>query len=680
MAKAPAKKNHQKPPPGAKAERLEALEQLIRRYQDSYYNGEAEISDEEFDRLWDELKALDGEHPLLKQVGASGVDGFPKARHLIPMGSQDKAANPEEFRAWARKMQAAGAQSFVAQYKLDGASLELQYEQGALKRALTRGDGTVGDVITRNARRMIGVIPRLDLPFTGGVRGEVVMTRAVWEEKYQDKANCRNAANGIMRRKDGAGCEDLRLITYDAAAAGDDGYFTDEIEKIAWLGQRGFEVAVYREIQDPEEIITYRAGVSELRKGLPFDIDGLVVKHRTTDMEDLRRPRPERQIAFKFELETAVSVLRAVEWSESGATYTPIGVVDPVRLAGTTVQRANLNNPDMIRDMGLRIGSVVLVVKRGEIIPKIEGLAPAGAVPPGGAQGPAEIRDIEFPQTCGSCGSPLEDGGSRLLCPNVNCPKRLLHRIEKWVAVLDIRELGEKLIRQLFDKERVRHIQDLYTITPEELMEFERMGELSAAKVARHIQKKRELPLAAFIAGFDFEGVGETIMEKVVRAGFNTLEKLRAAPVEDLAEVYGLGDITARAIAEGLRETAESMDAVLASGIIAIAPPPSGAVQPLLGCSFCFTGELASMKRNHAEEQVKAMGGSVKSSVGKALSFLVTNDPASSSSKNKKAQSLGIPVIHEDAFLKLLSDPSILEKLKTGDFQADDPQAQGELF
>jgi DNA ligase (NAD+) len=631
--------------------RAEALERLIKVYQDSYYNGEAEISDGEFDALWDELKTLRPDSPVLQRVGADDTDGFPKSRHLIPMGSQEKAANPGEFRAWAAKM---APPSFVVQFKLDGASLELQYEKGKLQRAITRGDGVIGDEITRNARLMSGVVADLDVPFSGGVRGEVVMPHDVWQEKYADKANCRNAANGLMRRKDGLGCEDLSLITYDAAAAGDDSYFTDELSKIAWLQDRGFAVTETREFPGAEEVIAYRAEVAEGRKSFSVDIDGLVVKDPRTDMTDLRRVRPERQIAFKFDLEVAVSVLREVLWSESGATYTPIGVVDPVRIAGTTVQRANLNNPDMIRSLGLKIGSPVLVVKRGEIIPKIEGLAPA--LPPG-VDPPVE-QDISFPVKCGTCNSDLVDGGTRLFCPNPECPKRRLHRLEKWVSVLDIRELGEKLINQIYDKGRVRQLGDLYTLSEAELAEFERMGELSAAKVVRYIRTKRQLSLAAFVAGFDFEGVGETIMDKVAAAGFDTLEKLRAATVEELAAVYGLGEITAKAIVDGLVETRDEMDGVLSGGIISISPPPKSEEQPLRGYSFCFTGELTSMKRNQAEEKVKALGGSSKSSVVKDLSFLVTNDPESGSAKNAKALKLGIPILGEDSFLALLADPS----------------------
>jgi DNA ligase (NAD+) len=629
--------------------RTAMLEELITGYQASYYNGEADISDAEFDLLWDELKQLNPNSAVITKIGADDADGFPKAPHLIPMGSQDKAANHEDFLSWIEKVSPVSV--FVAQYKLDGASLELQYENGNLTQALTRGDGVIGDNITRNARRMSGVLAELDVPFTGGIRGEVLMKRDVWKAKYAAKANCRNAANGVMRRKDGEGCEDLTLVTYDAAATDNDSFFSDESLKIAWLKERGFFVTENKEFSSAEEIIAYRNEVAALREKLDINIDGIVVKDKETSMADLRRARPERQIAFKFELEVAYSVLLDVEWSEAGATYTPVGVINPVRIAETTVQRASLSNPATIQALGLRIGSVVSVVKRGEIIPKIEGLAPPDMYP-----APQDLRDVVFPTTCATCGAELVNAGTRLFCPNADCSKRLLHRLQKWIAVLDIRELGDKLTRQLFDKGRVRYIRDLYTLDAKELETFDRMGALSAAKVVRHIRTRRVISLSAFVAGFDFDGVAETIMEKAVTAGFDTLEKLRAAT--DLTVVYGLGEVTAKTIAEGLIASADEMDAVLANGFISIAAPPAEGELPLKGVSFCFTGELTVMKRNAAEEKVKLLGGMVKGSVVKDLSYLVTNDPESGSSKNKKAQSLGVPIIDETAFLAILANPA----------------------
>lgn len=642
------------------AKRVKALERLIEKYQASYYNGEAEISDAEFDLLWDELRSLDPHNAVLSKVGADYADGFPKVKHLIPMGSQDKASNPEDFSAWADKVQKNGDfGGFLVQYKLDGASLELQYEKGNLAKAVTRGDGTIGDDITPNARRMRGAVETLTVNFTGGVRGEVIMTNKVWQKKYRDKANCRNAANGLMRRKDGNGSEDLDIITYDVSKTSDDGFFSSETEKMSWLKEQGFTVVPFVEFSGADAVIAYREEIAAKRDKLPYDIDGLVVKDKTTDPADLRRTRPERQIAFKFEPECAYSILREVQWSESGATYTPIGIIDPVRLAGTTVQRANLNNPDMIRAMGLKIGSAVSVVKRGEIIPKIEGLAPPEALK-------AEKQsEIVFPAVCGSCGTALRDEGTRLFCPNMDCPKRLHHRLEKWVSVLDIRELGDKLLRQLFDSGRVKNISDLYTLTEEELAGYERMGELSAAKVIRHIRSRRELPLQVFIAGLDLENVGELIMERAVLAGFDTLSKLKTALPSDLAGIWGIGTITAETIVKGTAELADEINRILALGFVSIAAPPKKEALPLQGKSFCFTGELKTLKRSAAEEKVKALGASVKSTVTKDLSYLVTNDAGSGSSKNKKAAEWGISIIDEEAFLALLSlsnNPSLETK------------------
>ncbi|MDR1231442.1 MAG: NAD-dependent DNA ligase LigA [Spirochaetaceae bacterium] len=619
-------------------DRIEELEKLVKYHQDIYYNGEAEITDAEFDALWDKLRALAPDSPLLKKVGKDTVDGFPKVRHIIPMGSLDKAANEAEFLEWAEKMKPA---SFLVQHKLDGASLELQYEKGRLVRAVTRGDGITGDEITANAEKMRGVVAKVEPGFSGGIRGEVVMLRSVWRKKYPNKANCRNAANGLMRRKDGGGCENLTVITYDVSAK-DGKMFAKEIEKIDWLQKQKFQTVPVREFKTADEVVKFREKEAKKRDSLPYDIDGLVVKDPVTDLDDLKKPRPEKQIAFKFVLAEAVSTLKSVEWSETGATYTPIGIVDPVRLAGTTVQRANLNNPAMICGMGLKIGSRVVIVKRGEIIPKIERLAEENSL---------LTEEITVPETCGICGSALVNEGTRLYCPNANCPKRLLHRLQKWITVLDILELGDKLICQLFEKRRVIHIPDLYTLEPEELALYDRMGELTAEKVVRNIRAKHTVTLTAFIAGFDFEGIGEILMDMVADAGYDTLDKLRAAGTEELAAVRSIGEDRAQTIKDGLAQTAAEMDEVL-KYITISAPRPTGL--PLEGVSFCFTGELRTMKRQAAEAKVKELGGTAKSVVVKGLSYLVTNTPESGSSKNKKARELGIPIINEAAFSQML--------------------------
>lgn len=632
--------------------RISELATLIKKYQDSYYNGEGEISDAEFDALWDELKSLDPTNPVLLRVGADSGN-FTKRAHIMPMGSQEKAANPEQFLAWTKNH---AYEEYLVEYKLDGASLELQYVHGELQHAVTRGDGSVGDDITANARKMQGVQAALfdangiKIDFTGGIRGEVIMTHTVHKALYADKANCRNAANGLMKRKDGTGSENLCLMTYDALATGGENPFSDEEEKIRWLTSLGFKTSPLKICKSAQDVIDYRAEVMETRKTLDYDIDGLVIKERAINLEDASRVRPDRQIAFKFSLEEAVTVLREVEWSESGATYTPVAIFDEVQLNGTTVQRASLANPDTIRKLGAKIGSHVVVVKRGEIIPKIEQVLPEEAG--------ESTSAIPFPTTCAVCGTKLVDDGTRLFCPNKNCEKRILHQLLKWVGVIDIRDLGETLITSLFKNGRVRSISDLYTLSAEELKPYflneetvDKKDSLGAQKVYDSIQAHRNVSLSAFIAGFDIEGIGETMVQKLVDAGLNTLEQLLSAPAEKIASVYGFADITARVLVSGLSENADEMRSLSASTIHL---EEGGATGSLAGKSFCFTGELRTMKRADAEALVKKSGGSCKSSVTRDLSYLVTNDTTSGSSKNKKAAQYGVAIIDENEFLQLV--------------------------
>lgn len=632
--------------------RIQELEKLILRYQTSYYNGEAEIEDSEFDKLWDELKSLDRKNPILQKVGADSGN-FEKIHHVMPMGSQEKAANPEQFLTWAQKH---SYNQYLVEYKLDGASLELQYENGYLVRAVTRGNGTIGDDITLNAKKMRGVNAAIYkdgnlIPFTGGIRGEVIMTHQIHKTYFSDKANCRNAANGLMKRKDGKGSEFLTLITYDALSTDGKTFFNDEAEKIKWLMDCGFNVVKLVICTSVQKVIDYRAKVMEIRKSLEYDIDGLVIKERTINFDDASRARPDRQIAFKFSLEEAVTTLKKVEWSISGGTYTPVAIFDEVDLNGTKVKRASLANPDTMRKLGVQIGSHVVVVKRGEIIPKIESVIEEKNL---------QTFPIEYPKTCETCGTSLIDDGSRLYCPNKNCSKRVLHQLLKFQQVVDIRDFGETLITSLFNDKRLKCISDIYTLQVEDLvpyflnkesLEAEKQS-LGAEKVYKSIQSHRKMKLAILLAGFDIEDFGETTAQKLIDAGFNTLEKMICATETQIANVYGFADVMAKTIVEGLKENSEELRNLVSSGTIEIESEGGGI---LSGKSFCFTGELNTMKRNDAQNLVKQNGGSIKSSVTKDLTYLVTNDTSSGSSKNVKASKLGISVINEKQFLALLN-------------------------
>lgn len=626
---------------------IKELSQKIRYYQEAYYNDQALISDNEFDALWDELKNIDPLNPLFHTVGVP-VSSFSKMQHIMPMGSQEKASCPEEFLLWTNKHD---YKEYLVEYKLDGASLELQYEAGILTHAVTRGDGNIGEDITQNALLMQGVLRNIASDFYGAVRGEVIMEKAIHRQYYNDKANCRNAANGLMRKKDGVGVNHLKLITYDAySTINTQEYFTDEICKIDWLKMQGFFVVPLVICNSANSIIDYRACVMEMRPNLNYDIDGLVIKERAINLSDSRRDRPDRQIAFKFNLEEATTIIKDVIWNENGATYTPVAIFSPVNLNGTTVQRASLCNPNTIRSLNLQIGSHVVVVKRGEIIPKIQSVI---------KENDTKKHSIHFPTICNTCGYNLIDEGTRLYCPNLNCDKRILHQITKWVEVAGIMDLGQSLLNALFVSKQVRSIKDIYNLTTQTLKPyFLNQNSLCANKnskgannVIQSIKKHSVLSLASFVAGFDIENIGQTMIEKLVSAGFNTLEKLLAATENDIMKVSGFAQITAQTLIMGLKQNASQMYELLDTNKVNIKQDNTG---NLTGLSFCFTGELHTLKRAKANELVINNGGSIKSNVTKDLSYLVTNDTTTGSTKNQKAAALGIKIITEEQFLTLL--------------------------
>ena len=499
---------------------------------------------------------------------------------------------------------------------------------------------------------MQGVISEISQDFTGGIRGEVIMTHQVHKSLYSDKANCRNAANGLMKRKDGSGSENLTLIAYDVWATEGEQPFDDEEGKLLFLKKNNFNTVPLKIAKSAHEVIAYREQVMENRKNLDYDIDGLVIKEREVNHEDASRDRPDRQIAFKFSLEEAVSVLRSVEWGENGATYTPVAVFDPVELNGTTVKRASLVNTNLIKSLDLKIGSHVVVVKRGEIIPKIISVVQSSE--------DEVFSEIEIPCKCSTCGTPLVDEGTRLYCPNRSCNKKVLHQLLKWVAVVDIRDLGETLVTSLFKTGKVKSIGDFYALTVQDLTPYFLDNEslesgkksLGAEKVFNSIQSHKKIPLAKFISGFDIEGIGETVVETLMQSGYSTLDKMLSASEPQIASVYRFAEILAHTFVSGLQENRSEMEQLVSSGTIELVQGEKRGT--LSGLSFCFTGEMKTMKRADAQNLVKENGGSVKSSVVKGLSYLVTNDTASGSSKNRKAAELGVPVINEDEFLKLV--------------------------
>lgn len=344
------------------------LEDKILIAQKTYYDGNPTMEDDEFDLLWETLQINFPNSILLKSIG-SDTSLFPKAKHLMMMGSQQKAANEDQFKKWFNKQ---NTKSFLVQYKIDGLSLELQYINGKLVDAVTRGDGITGDSVINNVRKIKSIPQNLKESFTGAVRGEILLYSSIRKQYFPDLANNRNGAVGILKNKIGEGCEFLNFIAYDVWGLEDT---IDEEGKLEFLNRNEFTVVFYHKMRNCSDIIKVRNETNNNRKDLDYDIDGLVIKCIEFDPSDLKRDRPEKQIAFKFDLESAITELIWVDWRQNGKTITPVARVKPCSLNGTTVQNASLHNMDILDKLiakGMQIGSMVKIVKRGEIIPYVE--------------------------------------------------------------------------------------------------------------------------------------------------------------------------------------------------------------------------------------------------------------------------------------------------------------------
>ncbi|MBA7675699.1 DNA ligase [subsurface metagenome] len=623
--------------------RIQYLVKEIKRHRYLYYNKQPEISDAKYDVLEDELQVLDPENPILFKIGVDSSELFTKREHIIPMTSQDKVVDPKDFMKWARKR---NFKTFLIQFKLDGISIELQYKEGIFQYAVTRGNGIKGDDVSANVVNMKNFIPKFRVPFTGAVRAEVLLFHDIYETKYSDKQNCRNASAGLVRRKDGVGSGDLTLIYYDGISITDDVIFTTEIQKLKWLKEQGLETIKTKTVKSPQEVIEVRNNVMDnIRDTLDYDIDGLVIKSRQVDLEDMKRTRPMKQLAFKFNAEEIETTVLDVEWSISGQNYTPVGIVKTVHLMGSNISRASLANPNLIEELKLKIGSEVFISRRGDIIPKIERVIKT----------PPDAKDIPVPTVCEVCKTSLINEGTRLYCPNESCRKRLYHRIVKWIKKLEVKHFSEKLLlKPLFDTGKIESIADLYNLRIPDLTRFEGVKDISAKKALDNLFEVQEISLAKFIAGFNIENIGEDLTQRVVDADFDTLDKIKGASIHQLSQVDGFAELTATYLLNGIDKLYPEMKAVLNTNRITIKEGKSMG-DKLEGLTFCFTGKLETMKRAEAEQMVRDHGGEPKSGVVKDLSYLVTNS-TEPTAKYTKAQEQSTQVITEDQFLSMIND------------------------
>ncbi len=647
------------------AGRIRELEREIRRHRELYYTRTPEISDAEFDALEDELRDLDPDNPVLSEVGAPvrgkaapdvdlSVAGLPTKRHKIPMGSLEKIAE-DRLDAWAEK----AGPLFLVQEKLDGISLEIEYEKGRMIDAITRGDGFTGELVTHNAVHFEHVKRDLGLPFTGSVRGEVILRRSVFDRHFagEDFSNPRNTVSGTVRKKHGDRSlnRHFEMYFYDVVAEGRE--LATEREKMDYLeGELGLRLAVTHRDQSwsgVRQIYREYLGTEERpgkRVELDYEIDGLVVRAdsiaKQRELGTLHN-RPRFAMAYKFPSVGRETVLRGIDWSLGiGGRVTPVARVEPVQVGGVTVSNITLHNADYIRTLGLRAGDVVLVERKGDVIPQVVRVVDS--------RGGAEPRP---PSSCPVCSAQLEVSGKHFRCPNRDCPGKPYGDLMKWIGEMEIDSLGEKWAAILIEKGLVQGPEDLYSLTADQLVPLDRMGETLAAKIVRNVAESRRPTLDQFIAALNIPEFSRQRVQVLMLAGYDSLEKLQAAAVEDLAAVKGFAEILAEKAASGLAARRDRIDRLLRAGITIQKPEPRAeASGPLAGKTFCFTGAIKKTDpatgkpytRKQMEGLVTKLGGRALSDVTAKLDYLVMADPDSKSSKAEKARKMGTRILSEE--------------------------------
>ena len=660
--------------------RIATLAEQIAHHSNLYYNlATPEISDVEFDALWDELKSLDSEHPQLRRVGAPIPPGSVKVTHRFPMRSLDKATGDDEIAHFVAETTAHGRR-FVAQPKLDGSALSLEYRRGRLVRASTRGSGERGEDVTGNALRIPNIPDRLSWEGDCHVRGEVVMHLDVFREKYADIApNPRNLAAGSLRQKNidsGKGdASDLAFHAYDVRFVTNDEkhpdspdalQFEGDSESIAWLRKVGITPAEEVVIEGSSDDDTTQALLAETKRWTQerdtalWEIDGVVFKLDNLAKRELlgqTAHHPRWALAWKFPPEEATTVLLGIDW-QTGRTgaVTPVARVAPVVVSGVTVENTTLHNVGEVERLGVSIGDKVRVVRRGDVIPKIiETLGPAQASDIEGrfhADGESFTGDLpatappQVPIDCPECNTNLELDGAFLRCSNLSCPARLARSILYWCRALEMDGIGEKLVDQLCEVKLVKTIPDIYRLTSEQIQSLERMAEKSANNVMNQLDATREMSLDTFLSALGLPGIGPELATAFA-GEICTMDSLMALSEDDLGRliaIEGVGVTVAHSLMTGVTDRSEMLEdfsRILTISEVAKTEAPSG---PLVGLSFCITGTL-NRPRKEIALQIKAAGGKVVSTVTGKLDFLVAGENAGS--KLEKATRLGVNVLNE---------------------------------
>jgi DNA ligase (NAD+) len=667
--------------------RIDELREELRHHEYQYHVLDSpEISDAEYDARMRELRTLEGRYPDLitadspsQRVGGKPKEGFAKVDHSRPMLSLDNVNSEEELSDWERRVRSIignAEVSYVCELKMDGVSLALHYDAGPggvalLQRALTRGDGVTGEDVTTNVRTIRSVplsvskqrLQRAKLPQAFEVRGEVVMpddaflklNRERVEQGQTPAANPRNAAAGTIRTLEPNIVAQRRLdfYAYFALQQGES-IFAEQLTALDALSGAGFRVNPQRkELRTLEELLAFVAQAEERRQTLGYEIDGVVIKVNQTALQ--RRlgytgRAPRWAVAYKFAARSGVTTVDdiTVQVGRTGK-LTPVAVLRPVFIGGTTVSRATLHNADEIERLGLKIGDSVLVERGGDVIPKIVAVVDD-------KQHPRGDKTFVFPAACPVCGSEVvrDEGEADYRCINVDCPARLKESILHFASrkVMNIEGLGDALVAQLLETKLLTSVAGIYSLNEEQLLQLERIGKKSAQSLLTEIENSKKAPLNRVLFALGIRFVGERTAQLLAEA-FGSMDALMEASTEELEAVDEVGPRVAQAIHEFFTEAKnrELVDKLRHAGLTFTAEKKRKSSQ-LEGLTFVLTGTMPDLTREEAKARIEAAGGRVSGSVSKKTSYLVAGEDAGS--KLDKARELKVPVIDEPALLEML--------------------------
>jgi DNA ligase (NAD+) len=652
---------------------IESLRETLRHHEYLYYVlDRPEISDAEYDGVMQKLRDLEAAHPELvtpdspsQRVGGKPREGFVKVRHSSAMLSLDNVFNEAELRDFDRRVRqilGAAPYRYVAELKLDGLSMAVQYRDGSFRQAVTRGDGMVGEVVTENARTIRSLPLRIKTDLAQlEARGEVMMNSKAFERLNAERdrlglsrfANPRNAAAGSIRVLEPqiTAARRLEYFAYFLFAGGQP-YYGSHWESLEALVKMGFKVNPHRRLcADVEELIGFYREWEAKRDSLPYEIDGVVAKVDSVAQQDelgWTAKAPRWAIAFKYAARQAETVVEDidVQVGRTGA-LTPVAHLTPVEVSGVTVSRATLHNEDEIERLGLEIGDSVLIERSGDVIPKVVRVTSHGS----------GRRPFRMPAQCPVCGGKIvrEEGEAASRCINTDCPARLKESVLHFASrgVMDIDGMGEALVNQLVDRNLVRSVVDIYSLTLDQLMGLERMGKKSAEKLLANINRSRQLPLPRVLAALGIRFVGERTAE-LLAEHFGSLDAITAASREELEAAEEVGPKVAESIWQFLREerNRKLVQGLREAGLEFGHQQKVKTAGPMDGVTFVLTGTLPNLSREEAIVRIAAAGGKVADSVSRKTSYVVAGDKPGS--KLDKAHALGVKVIDETALLELL--------------------------